>query len=409
MPDTSTAKRLPNLGKLSIALLEHTVKPILGEKAIDEIKSPVIEKDLINSLINVLERTEKRFIQEFPDKAISEMVLNLPLSNLPSVIQAVRSFYSTPTDTALEQILFEQIKVYFPNTSIERINSGVSTYIRFLKNELTNLNSDFREKISTQSTLKIQDNTARMANALERFLENSSPKEVGGYNKQFTKIISCGRVFDLPNVPSDEQGFEILKGITRQVFQILGYAFLDTCEVSSSHDFNFLLSLAVVAEKNQMKTLQIGLTCHISPFVSAFEEILSTLFDKSDEEFVARTNKYPSDLNIKMGYKWAENLPYRVTRVGNKSILFECLDSNSFMVKFPMKTSDLLVIISAMINGKPLVFDDVKFSPDEVEFMNYIETAKEQGLSLSDFEISASNPETWSVTTAGVQKRKRNF
>jgi len=168
MPDISTTSRFPNLGKLSIALLEHTVKPIVGEKAIDEIKAPVIEKELINSLKAALAKAEKRFISEYVDTEICKIVLNLPLSNLPSVIQAVRTFYSNPNDSTLGQVLSEQLKAGFRNLSSERIDSGVSTYISFLRDELANLSGDIREKLGIHATFEIQNNTARIADTLDR-------------------------------------------------------------------------------------------------------------------------------------------------------------------------------------------------------------------------------------------------
>ena len=171
MSDISTKSRFPNLGKLSIAILEHTVKPIIGEKAIDEIKSPVVEKDLITSLGTALEKTEKRFINEYGDKEICEIVLNLPLSNLPTVLQAIRAFYSSPNDSYLGQVLIEQLKAYSHNVSADRIDLGVSAYLRFFRDELANLNGDVREKIAVHATLNIQDNTARIANTLDQILE----------------------------------------------------------------------------------------------------------------------------------------------------------------------------------------------------------------------------------------------
>lgn len=177
MSDISTKSRFPNLGKLSIALLEHAVKPIIGEKAIDEIKSPVVEKDLIDSLEVALEKAEKRFISEYGDKEICELVLNLPLSNLPSVIQAVRTFYSSPNDPTLGKVLSEQLKASYANLPSERIDSGISVYIGFLRAELANLSGDVRERLAIHATFNIQDNTARMANSLDRVLERLDKKD----------------------------------------------------------------------------------------------------------------------------------------------------------------------------------------------------------------------------------------
>jgi len=236
-----------------------------------------------------------------------------------------------------------------------------------------------------------------------------SPQES---QKQISKIMEFTQEYELPNYPSEEQAEESLKAIARQIHSLLGYAFLDTCEISPFHsDFVYLLSFNPITQKDGSITLYLGLICHITPFVSAFDEIISILFNKSDQEFLARTSKYPSDLNIKFSYEWAANVPYRITRIGPKAIRVECLNSNHFTVKFPLKTSDLLVIISAMMNGKPVVYDDVNLSglrPNEVEFIKYTSEAKHRGtFNLSDFTIDVSNPELWSVTTKGVQRDKR--
>jgi len=169
---SDTSPRFPNLGKLSIALIEHSVKPLIGEKAIEEIKSPVVEKDLLDSLETILEKAEKRFIAQYTDKEICEMVLNLPLSDLPSIVQAVRIFYSNPNDITLNQILVKQLEILFPKIASERIVAGVSAYIKFLKDELVNLNDEIRDKLGVQATLGIQKDTTRMAETLDRIEKN---------------------------------------------------------------------------------------------------------------------------------------------------------------------------------------------------------------------------------------------
>lgn len=253
--------------------------------------------------------------------------------------------------------------------------------------------------------------------------------------KQLSKIVTFARQFSLEPVPSEKEAWAKLKSIGRNLFTLLGYAFLDTCEVTSSHDFTFLLSLAVFTAQDGYDKFRLSLACHITPFVSAFEELVSILFDKSDEEFLVRTSVYPEDLNIKFNYKWEDNiLPYRIVRVGPKAIRVDCLDSNFVTVEFPLRTSDLLVVLSAIVSGKPIVYDDIDFSSlqqNEIEFMKYISTVyttsggiyttpsleengvdfikyvertKKHELDLSDFSIDASAPESWNVTTKGIQQ-----
>jgi len=141
MSNKQKNSRLPNLGNLGIAILEHIVKPVMGEKAIGEIKAPVIEKDLLNGLAKALQNTEKRFVTEYKDSEISEAIISLPLANLPSVLQAVRNFYSQPNDPAFSEVLFGQLTTTFPNLSKSEVKVGISKYVNILREEFVNLPS----------------------------------------------------------------------------------------------------------------------------------------------------------------------------------------------------------------------------------------------------------------------------
>jgi len=63
-----------------------------------------------------------------------------------------------------------------------------------------------------------------------------------------------------------------------------------------------------------------------------------------------------------------------------------------------------------MINGKSVLYDDIDFSslrPNEIEFIKYTGEAKKHGLDLSDFSIDVSEPESWNITTKGIQRNRR--
>jgi tetratricopeptide (TPR) repeat protein len=177
MSSNSKSSRFPNIGNLSIAILEHIVEPILGEKAIDEIKAPVLEKDLIESLSKALQNTEKRFVKENKDKQVNEAIINLPLANLPSIVQAVRNFYSQPNDPTFSQIVAAQLTANFPNISKSKIETSVSKYISILREEFINLPSEIREKLNTLSLLSVKSNTERMADTLERIENHLTAQE----------------------------------------------------------------------------------------------------------------------------------------------------------------------------------------------------------------------------------------
>lgn len=177
MSNKQKKSRLPNLGNLGIAILEHIVKPVMGEKAIGEIKAPVIEKDLLNGLAKALQNTEKRFVTEYKDSEVSEAIISLPLANLPSVLQAVRNFYSQPNDPAFSEVLFGQLTTTFPNLSKSEVNAGVSKYLNILREEFVNLPNDIREKLNTLSLLNVQNHTGRMADTLERIEQHFVTQE----------------------------------------------------------------------------------------------------------------------------------------------------------------------------------------------------------------------------------------
>src|SRR5690349_24270326 len=102
---TNIPGRIPHLGKLSVALLEHIVEPIIGEDAKNLLKSPLIEKELTEKLALTLEFTEDRFKKQFADKEIVEGLLSLPFSNLPSLNSALRTFYDRPTGSDFPDFL----------------------------------------------------------------------------------------------------------------------------------------------------------------------------------------------------------------------------------------------------------------------------------------------------------------
>lgn len=168
--------RFPNLGKLSVSIIENWAEPVLGKSAISEIKSPLIERQLLDSIGQALSKTEQRFIKEHLDKDVCDAIINLPLATLPSVLQAAREFYSRPTDNILENAISQQLVHNFSNVEPERLQFGVSTYINIFRQELANLSGEIREKLDTGANLNIQNNTERIVSSLEQLIQILSKK-----------------------------------------------------------------------------------------------------------------------------------------------------------------------------------------------------------------------------------------
>jgi hypothetical protein len=148
------------------------VEPVIGEKAIETIKAPVERQELRDSVQKALERTEERFKVEYTVKNVQEAIHALPLSDLPSVINAVDSFLARPTDPGLANIIIEQLRINFPGLPAENIKDGAFAYLRILREELVSLSSEVREKLSTIANLQIQNDTQRIAATLENILEH---------------------------------------------------------------------------------------------------------------------------------------------------------------------------------------------------------------------------------------------
>jgi hypothetical protein len=161
--NTNKSKRFPNLGNLSIAILEHSLESILGKDAIKEIKSPVVEKELRTQIISALQNAEKRFINEHPDCDLSQIFVTFPAYDLPGIQQAVYKFYNQPTSTEFENTLRDLLQRDCPKLSKRRIEFAVENYLRILREEISIVAPLFREKLIALSTLRTEQRITQLA------------------------------------------------------------------------------------------------------------------------------------------------------------------------------------------------------------------------------------------------------
>lgn len=169
-----TAKsRIPDLGKVSIAIIEHSIEPILGEKAIAELRSPVYEKELRESLEMALKISERRFATELRDDKVCEAVLSLPLADLPTLQEALRKFYERPTDSTFAEVLRSRLSNDYTSLSKSQIDSAITSYIAILREELVPVSDEIRNKLNAYAMLGTERNTARIVEVLELHLKGS--------------------------------------------------------------------------------------------------------------------------------------------------------------------------------------------------------------------------------------------
>ncbi len=166
MNDMADPNTSPNLKKLSIALLEALVKPAIGEKAIDILRAPVDEQELIASINLSLEKTEQRFIAHHQNCRLAELLLSLPLHNLSSLQNVVRKFYDDPTGTDIRLFLEEKMSSEYANLAQQDIQLAVEEYLHILKEEIITVSEEICQKIGTLALLDIQENTRKISHAI---------------------------------------------------------------------------------------------------------------------------------------------------------------------------------------------------------------------------------------------------
>jgi tetratricopeptide (TPR) repeat protein len=155
--NNSNSERLPNLGKTSIAILEHIIEPVLGGKAVEELKRPTKRKEVLQLIQSAFEKAETRFLEECSDKEIRDLVLDLRLSNVASLKQAIVDFYDHPTGNALEETICVQLNADAPTVSRAQIKSSVHLFLSILRQELVLADESVRERLKAEAIVDIQD------------------------------------------------------------------------------------------------------------------------------------------------------------------------------------------------------------------------------------------------------------
>lgn len=161
-------RRFPDLGKLSVAILEHLTSPVIGEEAKQVLKEPFEEKQRIEELAEALSRAEQSFIKAHPDDEVAQSLLQLPLSSLPSVKEAVLEFYYHPTSTNFREVLASRLSENLPKRiELETLNVCVDDYMLRVRYELATTSlSDLRAKLDSLAVLDIRENLQEVVEVL---------------------------------------------------------------------------------------------------------------------------------------------------------------------------------------------------------------------------------------------------
>jgi hypothetical protein len=158
-------RRFPHLGELSVAILEFWVAKAIGEAGIETVKEPLVQKQLEDSLIKALQKTEERLRDRLNDQDSYDAILSLAVSDSPMFQEAVWDFYQRPTDPKLGQILWSQLAAH--DIALARLERTVNTFIDILREEFIISVPEIREVLSSLASVQIQDNTLRILRVLE--------------------------------------------------------------------------------------------------------------------------------------------------------------------------------------------------------------------------------------------------
>ena len=194
----------------------------------------------------------------------------------------------------------------------------------------------------------------------------------------------------------------VLQEISRAINRALVWSFLDAIYAGAPAHFTYLLSLIYNNDPREGEAIvQIELHCHITSFVHAFAQNLESLIGESSPS----RGRYSPDLRIRAASKWSAHVPYRISMSGPNNVEIACLEQTHYSLKFPMQTSDLLLVLSAMLTGKIIVQDDINLTdPTQKNFVLWTsQVMKGRSFSLHDITLDVADPERWSIKSGGLQ------
>ena len=159
--------RYPELSKLTLALIQHVVEPILGKDSIKIIGEPYSNRQLHEKLCNILLRVEKRLVGESANTSITSGLLQLSLGDMKSIQKAFWEFVENPANPGFPLALYKQLSQDYPKVIDRERSAIVDSYVRMIRAELISIDSDTRQKISAAALLAIQDRVESIDDTLK--------------------------------------------------------------------------------------------------------------------------------------------------------------------------------------------------------------------------------------------------
>ena len=208
------------------------------------------------------------------------------------------------------------------------------------------------------------------------------------------KISSFQGKVDLDSIfqsfPKDNQAIgELTKAF-------IEFAYKESMNRLPIKSFNFLLTTRLEGD-----VFHFGLTCHVEPFYKSYKELLF-LFFTNQRAWQDRVGNLPKVADLKCNLGFGESVPHRITLTEQNIIDIHSVQQPLYKIEFPINTSTLLLLISAVIQGKIINFDNInvgKRESKDVTLMKLLtDVQKGKGsLRIDDFDVGPSNPENWEI------------
>lgn len=152
-----------NLGKLSVSILEYYVEKVIGEDAVEIIGDPYKRDERVKQLVWALSQTEESFKHIWQKKDPKDLDIyyalhDLPLHDLPSVIDATKKFETDINFDKLRQALIKNLEQVPPLKSKNTlIQEATKEYVEILQKNVVLLpeNTEYREKLQTTKIIDI--------------------------------------------------------------------------------------------------------------------------------------------------------------------------------------------------------------------------------------------------------------
>jgi len=171
-------QRFPKMGKVALAVLEAKVEDVIGKDAIKEIKTPALQRELHEALIEAVDRAEKRLIHDSPSNDIIDVLKQLPISSLEKLQPYLWDYFENPLSTQLYNAIYEQLKLIIPaSVDKNKLVEVMKNYFLYFREEAI-LIPEVAKKLVPIAIVKTENHTARTADAVEQLVKLTKTKKI---------------------------------------------------------------------------------------------------------------------------------------------------------------------------------------------------------------------------------------